>query len=423
MKKSAKEDAVRQEPTTAQLVLPTIEELHHEVFGVVVHAGLRVLAAMLEADRTRLCGPRYEHDAARTMVRAGHVPGELAMGGRRVSVRRPRVRTVAGEEVPLPTWSHLASMDPLTDRAVEQMLIGVATRKYARSLENVPEQVRTRGASKSAVSRRFVEATGADLDRVLASPLGDLDLAAVMIDGLHVDEHVVLVALGITTDATKHVLGLHEGATENAVSCTALLSNLRDRGMRTDRSMLFVLDGSKALHRAVRYVLGDHAIVQRCQVHKRRNVEEHLPEAMRAQVGKTIAAAYNSESHAHAKKLLTGLARQLEKKHPGAAASLREGLDETLTVTRLGLRGALLRTLRTTNAIENLNGSVRARTDNVRRWRGGHMVLRWVAAALGEAAKGFRRLRGQGDMPTLMAALRAHDAKLAKPVDREEDAA
>lgn len=423
MKKSAKTTRASQEGTSVQVPLPLLEEIRAGLFGLVVGCGLEVVAAMLEADRTALCGRRYAHAPDRTMSRAGYAPGELAMGGRRVGMKRPRIRTKDGEEVELPTWKHLSSADPLRERAVEQMLIGVATRKYHRSLEQAPARVRTRGTSKSAVSRRFVEATTEGVEQMLASRLDDIALSSLMIDGLHVDEHVVLVALGIDTDGRKHVLGLQEGATENAVACTSLLTNLRERGLRTDRSILVVIDGGKALYKAVRDVFGKRALVQRCQVHKRRNVEEQLPEAMRERVGATIAGAYNSENATHAKKVLSGLARQLEKKHPGAAASLREGLDDTLTVLRIGLTGALLRTLRTTNAIENLNGLVRHRIDNVRRWRGGHMVLRWVTAAVGDAAKGFRRLRGHADMPKLVAALRAHDAALTPAVDRRAEAA
>lgn len=423
VKKTAKKNAARQESTTLQLVVPALEAIRSNLFGLVMHAGLLSLQAMLEEDRVKLCGPRYEHDRERTLYRAGHAPGELVMGGRRVSVKRPRVRSKSGEEVNLPTWERFSSEDPLRERALEQMLVGVTTRKYERSLEAVPPEVRTRGTSKSAVSRRFVEATTEHLEHMLASPLGNHDLVATMIDGLYVGEHVVLVALGIDVGGYKHVLGLHEGATENAVACTALLANLRDRGLRTDRSMLFVLDGSKALHKAVRDVFGSRAVIQRCQTHKRRNVEEQLPKTRRKQIGETIAAAYNSGNAGHAKKVLTGLAKQLEKKHPSAASSLREGLDETLTVMRLGLTGALLRTLRTTNPIENLNGLIRDRIHNVRNWQGGHMVLRWVAAALTEAAKGFRRLRGYAEMPKLVAALRDNDAKRTTPVDCKENAA
>lgn len=423
MREIAKKRAARQEPTTLQLVLPALEAIRSNLFGLVMHAGLLSLQAMLEEDRVKLCGPRYEHDRERTLYRAGHAPGELVMGGRRVSMKRPRVRSKDGEEVPLPTWEQFSSEDPLRERALEQMLIGVTTRKYERSLEAVPREVRTRGTSKSAVSRRFVEATTEHLEQMLGSPLNDHELVAVMIDGLYVGEHVVLVALGIDAGGHKHVLGLHEGATENAVGCTALLANLRDRGLRTDRSMLFVIDGSKALHKVIRDVFGARAVIQRCQTHKRRNVEEQLPEKMRQQVGETISAAYNSGNAGNAKRILTGLARQLERKHPSAAASLREGLDETLTVMRLGLSGALLRTLRTTNPIENLNGLIRARIHNVRNWKGGHMILRWVAAALAEAAKGFRRLRGYAEIPKLVAALRDNDAKLTTSVDCKENAA
>lgn len=370
-----------------------------------------------------MCGPRYAHGHERPARRHGHAPSSLAMGGRLVSVQRPRVRSSRGQEVTLPLWEDLAGADLLDHRAVDQMLLGVSTRQYARSLEPLPAEVHTSGTSRSAVSRRFVAATTAELDRVLAADLGSLDLVALVIDGLHVGEHVVLIALGIDAQARKHVLGLHEGATENAAACTALLEGLAARGMRTDRSVLVVIDGSKALAKAVRAVFGVRAVLQRCQVHKRRNVVEHLPDGVAEQVGRTISAAYRSNDVRRATRILEGLARQLERRHPAAAASLREGLDETLTIVRLGVGGWLARTLCTTNSIEHINGRIRRIQHNVARWNGGTMVLRWTAAALGEAAKGFRRLRGHGDLRILVTALRAHDATLDRPVDRKGKAA
>jgi transposase-like protein len=385
---------------------------------------MSVLSAMLETDRTRLCGERYTHDAARAAFRAGSVDGELAIGGRRVSVRRPRVRSVEGEEIALDTWQRFANADPLTPRAVEQMVLGVSTRNYARSIEPAPPQLKSRGTSKSAVSRRFVEATREQLAEMMSRDLSTLKLTTIMIDGLHVADHVVLLALGIDESGRKHILGLYEGATENSTCCTGLLSDLATRGVPTDRAMLFVIDGSKALAKSIRAVFGKRALIQRCQVHKRRNVEDHLPDDMKRNVGRTISTAYRCSDPARAKRMLEALAKQLERKHPSAAASLREGLDETLTVMRFALPAGLARTLATTNPIEFINGRVRKTTHNVARWDGGEMVLRWVAIALDEAAKTFRKLRAYTGMPKLVTALRAHDMSLTRAqIDASKKAA
>jgi transposase-like protein len=398
----------------AQLVLPLAHLIRGDVRELVLSFGLQALAAMLERERTELCGPRYKHDGARRATRAGSAPGELVLGGRRVRVKRPRVVDAeTRREVALPSWSLLSNDDPLTKRAVEQMVVGVATRKYARSLEPLPEGVAERGTSKSAVSRRFVEETAERLRAWMARPLGELAPCAVMIDGLHVGEHVVLCALGIDEKGTKHVLGLWEGATENAVACRALLEDLVGRGLRADRAMLFVLDGAKALARAVRDVFGRRALIQRCQVHKMRNVAEHLPKAMQQGVRRTMRQAYGSTNVETAERQLHALARRLEARHPGAAASLREGLDETLTVIGLRLPRLLERSLATTNPIESLNSRIRAISGRVKQWQGGSMALRWAGAAVVEAERGFRRLKGSDHMPKLLAALRAHEQSLS----------
>jgi len=423
MKDTARRRARSQETTTEQLVFAAMRDARATLHDAVVTAGMTVLGAMLEEDRARLCGPRYAHDPHRQASRAGHAEGELAMGGRRVRMRRPRVRGADGREVPLETWDRFAEADPLTPRAVEQMVLGVSTRNYARSIEPAPPHVPSRGTSKSAVSRRFVAATREKLIETMSRDLSGLAICTTMIDGIHVGDHLVLAALGIDESGEKHVLGLYEGATENETVCTALISDLTSRGLRTDRSMLFVIDGSKGLSKAIRAVYGKRAIIQRCQVHKRRNVEDHLPEDMRKNVGRTISTAYKCGDAARAKRMLEALARQLERKHPSAAASLREGLDETLTVLRFSLPHGLMRTLATTNPIEFLNSRIRKTTHNVTRWDG-TMVLRWVALACHEASKTFRRLRGYVAMPTLVAALRDHDAQLdTKSVDGSKRAA
>jgi transposase-like protein len=423
MKDTARKKDGRQE-ATGQLAFAAMVDARATLHDAIVSAGMGVLAAMLEDERTRLCGPRYRHDPDRVATRSGHAAGELAFGGRRVRVRRPRVRGIDGAEVPLDTWERFAETDPLTPRAVEQMVLGVSTRKYVRSIEPAPPGMSSRGTSKSAVSRRFVAATREKLAELVSADLTKLPLCAIMIDGIHIAEYIVLVALGIDTHGNKHILGLYEGATENSTCCVGLLSDLEARGVRTDRAMLFVIDGSKALAKAVRAKFGARALIQRCQVHKRRNVEDHLPEAMRRNVGRTISAAYHCGNAVRAKRMLEALARQLERKHPSAAGSVREGLDETLTVMGLELHDGLSRTLSTTNPIEFINGRIRKTTHNVARWDSGEMVMRWLAVSLFEAAKTFRKLRGYTGMPKLVAALRAHDAKLMpRPVDVKKKAA
>src|ERR671918_480291 len=222
-----------------------------ELLELALRSGLKVFTAMLEEDRTAICGPRYAHEPDRPASRVGTTRSEVVLGGRKVAIQRPRVRTAAGE-VALPTFQTMAATDPLDRRVVEQMLVGVATHQYARSLEPVGPEMQSRGTSKSAVSRRFVARTTAQLAAWQSAPLDSLDLVALLIDGVHVGEHCLIVALGIAADGQKHALGLWEGSTENATLCQSLLANLQSRGLCTDRSLLVILDGSKALRKAVR---------------------------------------------------------------------------------------------------------------------------------------------------------------------------
>jgi putative transposase len=401
--------------------LPLVDLLvdtRSELMDLAVTSGLKVLQTMLEEDRTTICGQRYQHQVERQASRAGTVPSEVVLGGRKVAPRRPRVRA-NGEEVPLPTFRAMASEDPLNRRVVEQMLVGVATRQYARSLEPLPATMVSRGTSKSAVSRRFVAKTAAQLATWRSTALDGLDLVALLVDGVHIGEHCIIVPLGIDTTGGKHALGLWDGSTENAAVCQSLLADLQSRGLRTDRSLLVILDGSKALHKAVTQTLGSAALIQRCQVHKLRNILEHLPESQRPWVRAIIARAYKQGEVAPARRLLQDLARRLEDRYPSAAASVREGLDETLTVLTLGLSDRLRRSVATTNAIESLISRTRHLKRNVKGWRGGQMVLRWTAAAILEAVKGFRRLKGHKDMPNLVAGLRARDQQLGIAVSVE----
>ncbi|MQA92738.1 MAG: IS256 family transposase [Gemmatimonas sp.] len=350
----------------------------------------------------------------RSVSGAGHGPSSLVLAGRRVRVKRPRVRSTNGSEVVLPSWAAWSAEDPLERRAVEQMLVGVSTRKYARSLEELPSDVGSSGVSKSAVSERFVRGTQKHLQTVQERDLSGLDLKVLFLDGVHFrKEHVVIAAVGVDATGSKHVLGLWEGATENAACATALLENLAERGLRTDRSLLIVLDGSKALVKAVRAVFGKRALIQRCQVHKKRNALDALPEGKRVSVKRALNEAFAAEDHARAKRLLQNLIRTLKQEHPGAAASLREGLEELLTVKRLALGDRQLeRMLSSTNLIENLIGQARDCSRRVKRWQGGLMMLRWTAAGVLEAERHFRRIMGYKAMQTLVAALQKHDAEL-----------
>ena len=403
----------------SQLQLPLSELIRQTLLDTVITSGTIQAIEMLRSQQEALCGPRYKQVADRKAHRHGSTAGSLVMGGRRVTLPRPRVRSVAGREVELPAWTQWSREDPLEQRALQQMILGVSTRGYSDSLEKLPVEVPERGKSRSAVSRRFVEGTRRRLVKLQRRDLSKLSLAVLMIDGIHFEDHVVLVALGFENDGKKHVLGLWEGATENSRACKALLENLASRGLQTNRSMLIVLDGAKALHKACRDVFGDRAFIQRCQEHKKRNVADHLPESMRPGVRRAMNQAYECRDAKRAKRLLEALAARLESEHPGAAASLREGLDDTLTVIELNLPERLQLSLRTTNPIDNLIGSVRKVSRRVKRWRGGRMMLRWCGAAVLDAEQRFRRIRGYREMPKLIAALRARDAEL----DEKENAA
>ena len=290
---------------------------------------------------------------------------------------------------------------------------GVSTRRYAGTLDELPEPDEPLSVSKSSVSRRWVALSQAQLHEWLSGSIKELDLPVVMIDGIHFRDRVILVALGIDAKGNKHVLGLREGSTESTRVVRSLLSDLVDRGLDADRARLWVIDGGKALRRAIVDCFGALALVQRCQEHKRRNVIEHLPQELHASVGRAMRDAWDGANADQAQKQLQRLAASLHAKHPGAAASLCEGLEETLTVQTLGITGALYRTLRTTNPIENLNGSIAHFTRNVKRWKDGQMTLRWVAGALSDAKWRFRKLRGHRDMKFLLAALKARSTEVA----------
>jgi putative transposase len=388
---------------------------------VVLAQGFEGVIEMLEADREALCGPKGLWQPERTAYRYGHDQGRLVLGGRTVKVPRPRVRGVNSGEIELPTWRRFAEEDPLHERALEQILLGVSTRKYANSLETIPEELGAGSTSSSSVSRRFVAATQRRVEEFLSRPLDALDLPVILLDGTGFDgDHVLVTAVGIDTVGVKHVLGVVEGTTEGEEVCLSLLRNLIDRGLKVERARLFVIDGGKGLRKAIRTVFAGWALVHRCHVHKLRNVAEHLPKHRRAWVRAAMRKAWGLKTVKEARQKLTQLAAQLEDEHPGAAGSIREGLEETLTLIQLGVTStsALHRTLCSTNPIENLMGSLKRVTRNVKRWRGGKMAVRWAVAGMVEAEKRFRKIRGHRDIPQLVAALDA--VCTANKVDTQE---
>jgi transposase-like protein len=387
----------------------------------IIGEGMKALDQVLEEDRVALCGPAYSKGIEGDPVRWGFTEGRLPFGGQRVVVRKPRVRK-GDEEVDLPTWDAFSDEDPLDERALEQLVLGVSTRGYSRSLETLPPELDPHGTSKSAASRHFVATTQEQLDAWLEKDLSELPIVAVMLDGIIVAKHTVIVALGIDETGIKHPLGLYLGETENAVICGELLDNLIERGIDPLSSYLFVIDGSKALRKAIRTRFGSHALVQRCQKHKRENVLGHLPKELHVSVGKALGDAYKSSSKKAAKARLKKLAKQLMDDHPDAAASITEGLEETLTVKGLGLSKLLEKVLATTNAIENLNGTIRRVSKRVKRWRGGTMIKRWVAAGILEAQQGFHRVKGYKGLPLLREALNK-TAPLTETLDEQQDAA
>ncbi len=402
------------------------DELREGLLALAVGTGLQVMDAILEESVTALCGPRGRHDPARTAVRHGHEDGSVSLGGRRVPVRRPRVRSAdRSRELEVPAYEHFASTEVLGRLAMEKMLAKLSTRRYRVGLEPVGSKVEARATStsRSAVSRRFVEATEHALGELLASDLSTLDLVALMVDGVHFADHVCVVAMGIDVTGRKHPLAVVEGDTENATVVRDLLVGLRDRGLDMTRPILVVIDGSKALASAVTAVF-DQPVIHRCQLHKIRNVESKLPKSLARTVSTKIRAIYHLDDALRAEAELEDIARQLTRSHPGAAASLREGLTETLTVMRLKVPPTLARTLRSTNAIESMIEICRDHSANVKRWRDGQMALRWCAAGMAEAAKQFRKVNGFMHLPALRAALDTYAERGVTPVDyNEEDAA
>ena len=374
-------------------------------------AGVSALRRMMEHDAVELCGPRYGHKDGKAGHRWGKTQGKIGFHGGKVSLDRPRVRGRNGQEMALPSWEAAESEDLLGRWAMNLMLINVSTRRFGRAVRlpegDIPATAGA-GVSKSAVSRRFVALSAARMKAWMAADLSKLDLPVIQIDGIHIeDDLVLLAAVGIDGDGVKHPLGVLEGATENAAVAQALLDNLIERGLDPKVCRLFIIDGAKALRKAIRRTFGKHTPIQRCQVHKGRNIMERLPKHLHASVRRTLRQAWELDDATKAEQLIRNLARRLEQVAPGVSATILEGMDELLTVVRLKLPLQLRRSLACTNIIENMMGSIRRVCRNVKRWRDAPMALRWTGAAMQEAAKGFRRLKAHKQLPVLQAALAA----------------
>ena len=384
-----------------EVPLPMVEvweELQAEVEQLTGQAGLRIISAILENEVTWRVGPSHQPGPESGAVRWGHQPGYVVFGGRKVAIERPRVRTRKGQEVELDSYTRLQH-DGRRQRAVREGIVaGLTSRNYRRAVQSVVEGY---GIEKSSVSREFVAASAAQLQELCEKKLEGLDLVAILIDGIHLGKQVLVVALGIASSGRKQVLGLWQGATENTTVVKELLEDLVARGLNPDRRYWFVIDGAKALRAGIERVFGERAEVQRCQIHKRRNVKEHLPKSAQGDTDRRIRNAYAMTEYAAAKAELEKIFRQLERINPSAARSLEEGLEETLTVHRLGVGKLLRQTLASTNPIESCFSIVEKVARNVKRWRAGDHALRWTATGLLEAEKKFRKVKGYRELEIL----------------------
>jgi putative transposase len=399
-------------PTTLRAVDKAWDEVSVSFDRFCLAAGIEALGSMMEKDAEETCGRRHVRSEGRRGHRWGHTQGKISFHAGKVDVERPRVRGLDGKELALPSWEQAVEEDWLGRWAMNLMLVNVSTRKFRRAVRlpegDVPAPAGS-GVSKSAASRHFVALSGARMKAWMGSDLSALDIMVVQIDGIHITEHLVLVAaIGIDGEGEKHPLGLIEGATEHSAVVQALIDDLIARGLDPAVPRLFIIDGAKALAKAIRRSFGRHTPIQRCQIHKARNIMERLSPALHGSVRRALRQAWELDDADKAEKLLRNLAQRLERDAPGVSKSILEGLDEILTVTRLGLPAELRRSLACTNIIENMMGTVRRVSRNVKRWSSASMALRWTAAAMLEAKKGFRRLKAYKQLPALRVALNVH---------------
>jgi transposase-like protein len=377
-------------------------------------AGIMLMMAAMDSECMRIAGPKNSKNPLRRANWWGSDLRPVYYDSRQVILERPRLRGRDNKEIPLETYEAFRDSRGMRSSVMKNMVLGISSRNYEEAVEGF---VRGYGIKKSSVSRHFVKATAEQMREFLERDLSGLDLVAIFIDGIEFKGHLLVVALGLDKGGRKHVLGLWQGATENATVCASLLEDIARRGLNTGKDYLFVLDGSKALRSAVAKVFGTETLVQRCQAHKRRNVRKHLPEKHQHTIDARISAAYKMKDYDEARASLDLTVRYLQRLNPDAAASLKEGLEETLTVHKLGITGLLRKTLATTNPIESCFSVTRTITGRVKRWRGDDMVQRWAVASLLRAEKKFKRVKGYREIPKLTAALQQ------KSIDGKEAAA
>ena len=389
------------------LGIEALAELAREsLSSFAVEVGLRMAQCLLDDEVTQRCGPRYEHSRERQETRYGHQGGFVTLGGQKLPIRKPRVRGArGGTEVELQRYGLLQSPEAMPESALRRMVNGVSCRRYEQVVDMACEGF---GVKRSSVSRGFVRASADEVQRLAERRFEGQRFAVIFIDAQPYAGEMMITVLGITAAGEKQILGVRQGATENAAVCSALLEDLRERGVTTDTPTLFVLDGAKALRAAVQRVWGKFAVVQRCQVHKRRNVEAHLPEKHHEELGRQLNAAWHETDSARAAKSLRTTVSWLRRLSPDAASSLEEGLEETLTVVRLGVPELLRKTLSTTNPIESAFSVAEAVTHRVKRWRDGDMRQRWCVAGLLDAESRFHRVKGYRHLARLIDALDEH---------------
>jgi transposase-like protein len=395
-------------------MVEVIEDLPRMIGELAQETGILLMSAAMESECSRIAGSKNSKNPLRTANWWGNDLRPVYYEGQQVIMERPRVRGKDNKEIPLATYEAFRDPRGMKKAVLKNMILGISSRNYEEAVSGF---MKGYGIKKSSVSRHFVKATAEQMREFLERDLSGLDLIALFIDGIEFKGHLLVVAMGLDRDGKKHVLGLWQGATENAEVCKSLLEDMSRRGLNTGKDYLFVLDGSKALRSAVTRMFGAEAPVQRCQAHKRRNVLKHLPEEHQGTVDARISAAYKMADYDEARKSLDLTVRYLERLNPDAAASLKEGLDETLTVHKFGITGLLRKTLSTTNPLESCFSVTRTITGRVKRWRGGDMAQRWAAAALLRAEKKFRRVKGYKELPKLAAVLQQ------KSLDGKEAAA
>lgn len=393
------EDAVQLTLNRTEILRQMQEGLHQ----VGVALGLELAGLMMQDEVEQLCGQRYEHQPEREATRHGRQRGVVSIAGQKIAIDRPRVRSTSeSRELPLQVYEVARRGDAMPAAVLARMVRGVSCRDYAGVIESVAEGF---GVKRSSVSRAFTTASAKKIAEVSERRFDDRRFPVVFIDGIGWADTTMIVALGISEDGTKRVLGFREGATENGEVCTSLLGDLVERGLDAERATLFVIDGGKALRRAITKVWGSRALVQRCRVHKKRNVEAHVPDRLWPDVARMLENAWTEPDLARARKKLVTAAAYLDRIAPDAANSLREGMEETLTVTRLKIKPELAVHLVTTNPIESAFSCARRLTRRVKRWRSGMMKHRWCATGLLDAEKRFRRIKGFLSMPQLIKAL------------------